>query len=287
MARGGSRAVEQRRLRTELRRLREHAGHTQKAVAERLNWSISKVIRIETGAVRASTSDVRALLHFYELSDPDRTRDLIAITQTNSEAWWDEYRSFYKQPFLDFLDYEDSAIGIRQYIGSVVPGLLQTEEYMRSIFAYYDYETEQFERAVYMRQRRQKLLDPELGRQTWFIIDEAALRRWIGGREVIVRQLAHLKEMAKRPNVNIQMVPFSVGMHAGIPGGFTIFEIPTTEDEYVLYLETPRHDDIIRDDLETTSEFLESFYRLEEAATPTEELDKVLDDLAESMRLDT
>src|ERR687887_268850 len=95
--------VRQRRLRTELRRIREESGRTQKVVAEALGWSTSKVIRIETGAVIVSTSDVMALLHYYRINDPDLAEDLLAATRVRDEGWWDEYRGYYRQQFVNFL----------------------------------------------------------------------------------------------------------------------------------------------------------------------------------------
>jgi transcriptional regulator with XRE-family HTH domain len=287
MAQGGSRVMQQRRLRGELRRLRDDAGHTQKTVAESLGWSISKVIRIETGAVHVSTSDVMAMLHFYGVTDQDKTTNLLAITRAKEEAWWDSYRSVYKQQFLDFLDYENSAAHIKQYISFVLPGLLQTEDYMRALFEGYMYDEARIERAIRVRAMRQRVLAPARGMQASFMIDEAALQRWIGGADVTRRQLDHLREMAGQPNVSIRVVPFSVGMHPGVRGSFTILEYESDDQDTIVNIESPHNDVLIRDDLETTSEFVESFYALEEIATPADELDKALDDVIDRMRLNT
>src|SRR2546429_1374163 len=119
--------VRMRRLRAELRRIREESGLTQKAVAEALGWSTSKVVRIETGAVKISTSDLMALVHYYRITDPQFTEDMLAVTRIKEKGWWDEYRDYAPQQFLDFLGYEDSAASIRIYMATVVPGLLQTE----------------------------------------------------------------------------------------------------------------------------------------------------------------
>lgn len=286
MAQGGSRAVQQRRLRNELRRLREEAKRTQKQVAESLGWSISKVIRIETGAVHASTADVRALLHYYQLTDQARTDDLLSITQAKDETWWDEYRKDFKQTFLDFLDYEDSSIRLRQFMGTVVPGLLQTEEYSRAVFQLYQYDEKTLERAVRIRMRRQQLLAPERDLPIWYILDESVLHRWIGGPDVARRQLLRLKEAAKQPNITIRVVPFRAGMHAGLHGDFTIFELPADDEDYVLLLQAPHRDEIIRDDRAITSRFVEYFYALEDIATPADELDDFLDPLIDGIRLD-
>ncbi|MGH3757037.1 MAG: helix-turn-helix domain-containing protein [Actinophytocola sp.] len=279
--------MQQRRLRSELRRLRESAGCTQKAAAAGLDWSISKIIRIETGAVQVSSSDVRAMLHFYGVSDRTKTDDLLAITRAKEEAWWDAYRSVYRQQFLDYLDYEDSATQVRQVISFVVPGLLQTEDYMRALFEGLSHDEDWIERAVQVRTRRQRILAPEDGKQAWFIIDEAALHRWIGGQEVTRRQFDHLREMAKQPNLSIRVVPSSVGMHPGIRASFTILDFASDDEDTIVSIENPDGVALIKDDFETTSEFVERFSILEDIATPEEESDAALNAVVDRMQLDT
>src|SRR5882724_4529399 len=122
MAQGTTPVVAQRRLRAELRKAREDAGHTQKRVAEDLGWSLSKVIRLETGATSVSTSDAMALIHYYEITDRERIDDLLSVTRAKERAWWDEYSDLYGQQFLNFLAYEDSASRIRQFQTLAVPG---------------------------------------------------------------------------------------------------------------------------------------------------------------------
>lgn len=287
MARGGTPVIQQRKLRAELRRIREEAGRTQKSVAESLGWSTSKVIRIETGAVHVSTSDVMALLHFYGIGDQVLTNELLAITRSKEQAWWDEFRSDYDQQFINFLGYEDSATRIRQFIALVVPGLLQTEEYLTALFTSYMDESEKVERGVRVRRRRQRVLTRDDPPQATFIIDEAALHRWVGGAEVMRRQLIHLKEMAQRPNIAIQIVRYTQGVHPGMRGSFTIFEFPSDEEDFIVNLEDPHHDSLIRDDPETSSEFVETFFALQEMASKPEELDSIIDPVIESMRLGT
>ncbi|MCT2587038.1 helix-turn-helix domain-containing protein [Actinophytocola gossypii] len=276
-----------RRLRAELRRLREDAGLTQKVAAQSLDWSVSKLIRIETGAVQVSGADVRAMLHFYGVRDPERSDELLAITRKRDEVWWDEFRPNYGQQFLDFLDYENSATRVRQFISFAVPGLLQTEPYMRTLFEGYMNEPERVERAARIRRRRQELLAPERGKEFWFVIDEGALHRWIGGPAVAREQLEHLRVMAKQPNINIRVVPFSVGMHPGLRGSFTIFEFPSEDEDPIVNLESPHSDVLIRDDLDTTSEFVETYYELDDYTTREGELDTLIDSVVDRMRVGT
>src|SRR5918999_1854346 len=118
---GQSSVVRQRRLRVGLRRIREQSGHTQKTVAEAMGWSTAKVIRIETGKVNVSTSDLMALLHYYGITDTAMADDLLAVTRSEVDGWWAEYLSDISQTFLNFLGCEDSATRISQYITHVVP----------------------------------------------------------------------------------------------------------------------------------------------------------------------
>jgi transcriptional regulator with XRE-family HTH domain len=270
-----------------LRRIREESGRTQKAVAESLGWSTSKVIRIETGAVHVSTSDVMALLHFYGVSDQALTGDLLAITRAKEQSWWDEYRATYDQQFINFLGYEDSASTIRQFISFAVPGLLQTEEYMTALFSRHKDDPERVARGIKVRLHRQQLLTREDAPRALFVLDEAAIHRWIGGPAVLRRQLARLKEVARLPNVSIQIVRFSQGVHPGMRGSFTIFEFPSDDEDFIVNLEDPHRDVLIRDDPEVSSEFVETFAELQEIASKRDELDTIIDSLMESMRLDT
>jgi len=286
MALGGSRVMQQRRLRAELRRLRESAGYTQKAAAAELDWSTSKIIRIETGASTVSSADVRAMLQFYGINDSAKTGDLIAMARAKEEAaWWDEYKSNYRQEFLEYLAYEDSATRIRQFISFVIPGLLQTDEFMRAFFTGYKESTEWIERSVKVRTRRQLALTPEQGRKALFIIDESALHRWIGGAEVARRQFDHLRQMAKQPNVDIRIVPFSLGMHPGMRASFTILDFAAHDEDTIVSVENPEQDLLVKDNADSTSKYLEIFEQLEEIATPADEIDAALDAVLDRMQL--
>jgi transcriptional regulator with XRE-family HTH domain len=278
--------MQQRRLRTELRRLRESAGYTQKAAAAELEWSNSKLIRIETGAQSVSSSDVRAMLHFYGVKDETKTRDLLEMTRPKEEAWWDAYQTVYGHGFLEYLACEDSATRVRQFISFVIPGLLQTEEYMRELFVGYMKKEEWIDRAVEVRTRRQQSLTSDQGKQGLFIIDESAMHRWIGGPDVTRRQFDHLKEMAKQPNIGIRIVPFSHGTHPGMRSSFTILDFASHEEDPIVSIENPAKDMMVREDLDATSEYLEIFAMLEEIATPEDEVDAALDGVLNRMRLD-
>ena len=285
MAQVGTRVMQQRRLRAELRRLRERAGSTQKTAAESLHWSTSKIIRIETGAVAVSPSDVMAMLHVYDVADKTLADDLVAISRSKDEMWWDAYRKYHGQQFLDFLDYENAATSIRQYIGFVVPGLLRTEDYATALIRGYTDDDEIIERGVALRLRRQQRLSEENAPRAWFVLDETALHRRIGGPDIMRDQLTHIKEVARRPNMTVQVVPFKTGMHPGMIGSFTIFEFESDgEHDYIVNIEDPHREALIRDDPETTSKYLQTFYELEDFAIGKDGLDAVVDPLIEALR---
>lgn len=285
MAQVGTRVMRQRRLRAELRRLRERAGDTQKTAAQSLQWSTSKIIRIETGAVTVSPSDVMAMLHVYDVDDKTLADELVAIARSKDEMWWDAYRENHSQQFLDFLDYENAATRIRQYIGYVVPGLLQTEDYATALINGYTEDKEIARRGVELRMRRQQRLSEKDGPHAWFVLDEAVLHRWIGGSGVMRDQLTYLKEVARVPNITIQVVPFKTGMHPGMIGSFTIFEFKYDgENDYIVNVEDPHREALIRDDPETTSKYVKSFYELEDFAVGGDELDALIDPMIEALR---
>ncbi|HEV2784562.1 MAG TPA: helix-turn-helix transcriptional regulator [Actinophytocola sp.] len=283
----GATPVEQRRLRAELRRIRDESGRTQKVVAEALGWSISKVIRMETGAVDVSTSDLMALLSYYGIDDPGRKDALLAITRGDRKGWWEQYRSHYPQRFLNFLAYEDAAAQVRQFTGLMVPGLLQTEEYIRALWRGVMVDPARFDRGVAVRLRRQEILTRENATKAQFILDEAVLHRWVGSPDVMVGQLSHLKDMAELPNVSIRVIPFAAGVHPGMLGSFSVLELPSDVedvDDYVVVLEDQTRDVLIRDDPEIKSKYVEIFYQLEEVACPENELHKIIDPMIDSFQ---
>ncbi len=273
--------VRQHRLRAELRRIREKSGRTQKVVAEALGWSTSKVIRIEKGSVNVSTSDVMALLHYYRIDDPFVADDLLAAARARDEGWWDGYRPFCSQQFVNFLGYEDSATRIRQYMGLVVPGLLQTEEYARALVDDGHKDREEIEREIRIRMRRQELLDRPNCPALQYVIDEACLHRWVGGPDAMRRQLNALKEATLHPSVSIRIVPFTVGVYAGMQGSsFTIFDVPSLAP--VIIIEDPEHD--VNLDGQDVSKYVETFGALQHVAQEGD-VDDIIGSIIEKMRL--
>jgi transcriptional regulator with XRE-family HTH domain len=254
--------VERRRLRDELRQARLDAGLTQEAVAEEMDWSISKIIRIETGAVGISTNDLTALLRLYKVRDPRRVKDLITrAREARKQTWYSRYRPVLAPTYFQYIEYETSASIIRSYEEILVPGLLQTEEYATSITRHYrlNITTKTARALVEVRMKRQELLlgrsDPPL---LFFILDEAVIRRLLGDESLRKEQLEKLISMAERPEITIEIIPFAVGLHRGISDTFSILEFPGPSED-VIYFEGVRETIFSRDVTEEVTVYRELF----------------------------
>jgi transcriptional regulator with XRE-family HTH domain len=248
MGDGPRSVVKRRRLKSELRSARLEANLTQDQVAEAMEWSPSKIIRIEAGSVGVSANDMKALLELYHVADPKRVDELLTLARVARERST-TYRDA-SPKLTQFIDYEAAAAIIRGFQPLAVPGLLQTEEYARAVIQAVMPKTAKarVEALVKVRMSRQEVLTRPDPVELIAVIDEAVIRRQVGGEGVMRRQVKHLVEMAGRKNVTLEVVPFSVGAHPGMLGPFVIFEFPDAEADDVLYLETSRGELIIRDE---------------------------------------
>lgn len=257
--------VQRRRLRTELRKARQDSGQTQDQVALAMDWSLSKVIRIEAGSVGISTNDLKVLLRHYKIVDPARTEELIALARAARErSWWSMYRDVAPPGLLQLIGYESAASIRRNFEPLLVPGLLQTEEYARAVIRGLDDQApaERVDTRVEIRMRRQELVDRANPPLLFFILDEAVVRRVVGSKGIMRRQIRRLIELADRPNVTIEVVPFGAGVHPGLKGSFVVLEFPDAADDDVLYLESPSGDLISRDVPEEVLTYREVFEHL-------------------------
>jgi transcriptional regulator with XRE-family HTH domain len=258
--------VARRRLRAELRRARLDIGLTQEQVAAAMDWSLSKLIRIENGTVGISMNDLKAILTHYKITDETRTAELIALSRAARErSWWNAYREISPR-LVQLIEYESASFIIRNFQPMLIPGLLQTEEYatttIRSLRP--EASAQDVNTAVDLRMKRQQLLrQPEMPLM-FFIMDEAAVRRLVGGQEATRRQVQRLLDESDKPTVTIEVVPFSAGAHPGMQGPFMLFEFPDAEDDDALYLEGPSESKWNRDDPEEISSFRERFEVLRE-----------------------
>ena len=221
-------------LGSELRQLRLAAGIKGAQVCKRLIWSPSKLTRLETGEnASVETTDVMGLCEIYGVDADTRARLLgyAAVTKTRRD-WWatPEYRPAIRPGFRAFLDLEATATAVQNYEAEFVPGLLQTEAYIRAIYesAHQGLPEEDIDRLIAIRTTRQQILvRPGAPLKFTAIMNEAVLRRQVGEPEVMRRQLAHIVEVAEsRPSVRVQVVPYGVGYHPGMSGAFVVFQFP-------------------------------------------------------------
>jgi transcriptional regulator with XRE-family HTH domain len=251
-----------RRLRTELRQRRDAVRLTQREVAEALDWSPSKLIRIERGPVGISVTDVRALLQHYRVTDERQVDMLVDLARASKKpAWWHQYRDHYPAGFVTFLGLEASAVRVRQFQGLMIPGLLQHPDYIRALMT----RASDVERDVRIRTTRQNLIDVD-GPEMSFVLDESVLHRIIGSPQIMRTQLHRLVELQAEPNVTIQVLPFSIGVHPGMKGSFTILELSDEQDDYALQLEQPVEDRLIEDTSDGTREYVRLFQELTQIA---------------------
>ena len=233
--------VQRMMLGDRLRRLREAAGITPDQAGYEIRASRSKISRLECGRVGVKERDVADLLTLYGVTD-EQVRDgtLSLARQANTHGWWTKYGDVLPDWFEAYLGLEGAAAVIRTFELQFVPGLLQTEDYARAVvrLGYKAAPAEEIDRRVSLRMKRQELLltGPEPS-HVWSVIDEAALRRQLGGRAVMRAQLRRLTEITQFPHVTLQVVPFGCAGHAAAGGSFTILRFAEPELPDIVYIE--------------------------------------------------
>jgi transcriptional regulator with XRE-family HTH domain len=261
-----------RQLAAELRRLREASGLTGEEIASRLGWSASKVSRIETARSPATPGDLRNLLDLYEVSGSLRER-LTELSRTASQrGWWDAYAATLGYGYSTFVALENDAESERFYGQVLVPGILQTSPYAEEVLrrGVLVAPPGEIARRLETRMTRQRLLakDPPLQLST--ILDEGTLRRQVGGPDVMADQISHLIEMAARPNITLQILPFSTGAHIGMAGSFTLLHFPGPTTSDIVYVENMA-DELFMENEAQTFHYALAFERLTELAFGPEE----------------
>ncbi|MDH6579741.1 helix-turn-helix transcriptional regulator [Kitasatospora sp. MAP5-34] len=227
-------------LGSQLRRLREGRGITREDAGYAIRASESKISRMELGRVSFKERDVADLLSLYGVTDTGEREALLGLVrEANKSGWWHSFNDVLPNWFQTYVGLEEAAALIRTYEVQFIPGLLQSEEYARAIFAQTRpvISEEELERRLGLRMRRQKLLTEGQSPRLWAVIDEAALRRPVGGPEVMRAQVQYLIDVAEQTNVVIQVMPFRFGMHAGESGAFSILRFPEQDLADVVYLE--------------------------------------------------
>jgi transcriptional regulator with XRE-family HTH domain len=227
-------------LGSHLRRLREARGITREQAGYSIRASESKISRMELGRVSFKTRDVEDLLTLYGVTDETERTSLLSLAkEANVAGWWHSYSDVLPSWFPTYVGLEGAAHLIRSYEVQFVHGLLQTEAYAHAVVArgMKGASAADIDRRVALRLERQKYLVAENAPEFHVVLDEAALRRPYGDRQVMHGQLQHLIDISERPNVWLQIMPFSFGGHSGESGSFTILSFPESDLSDVVYLE--------------------------------------------------
>jgi hypothetical protein len=195
---------------------------------------------MELGRVSFRIRDVADLLTLYGVTEESEREPLLALVgRANITGWWHNYNDVLPSWFETYVGLEESATVIRNYEVQFVPGLLQSEGYARAVvrLGFPSASEEELERRVRLRLARQRLLHGVEPPHVWAVLDEAVLRRSLGGAEVMRGQIDHLVEALDLPNVTVQIVPFSVGGHAAAGGPFSILRFSQQDLPDVVYME--------------------------------------------------
>lgn len=231
--------IRRRRLGAALRRLRDATGMNLETVAEELSWSTSKISRIEQAKIAVTPADVRALLGALGAVS-DEVETLVSLASENRQpGWWRQYAEVLPPWFEGYLSLESEAARLLVYESEVVPGLLQTEDYAAEILRHSPYTPlpDEAARAAELRRARQVRLTGHDPLHLDVVINEGAVRRAVGGPDVMRAQLHRLAETSDLPNVVLRVLPFEAGAHPGVDGSFTVLEFPDPGDPRIVYLD--------------------------------------------------
>lgn len=222
-----------RRLGADLRQLREDAKLGSEAVAKEMGFSRPKLSRIEAGEVRVSQNDLKALLSLYGVTDEQRRALFIqSARDAHKSGWWQAYQDTLPRTYADYIALESEAVEIKNFEPILIPGLLQTEAYMRAVILANPaiLPPADVDRLVRVLRERQAILANEHPPRLWAIIGESAIRQTIGGSAVMREQLAYLETLSEHQHIVVQILPHSAGAHPGLTGAFVLFALPHDAD---------------------------------------------------------
>ncbi|XRQ10289.1 helix-turn-helix domain-containing protein [Actinomadura welshii] len=275
-------------LRTELVRLRKEKKLTQEQVARQLEWSPSKLIRVEGGKNAITRTDLQALLSVYDVTSEGRQERLQSLARGAREpAWWNAYKGELDPGFLNYVAYSAGASYIRQFHGTVVPGLIQTPEYAEVLSTGKSSERTRVLAAKMRIQRQEELAKRQNPPRQHYIIDEAVIRRHVGIKVdpgIMPAQLKHIADASERDDLlTVRIIPFSAGAHLGLDGPFSLLEFDGDLGD-VLYLEgRPGASVMLSGDDDKIPEYRDTFEILLEQAHSAEESIALMRQAAEDL----
>lgn len=275
-------------LRTELVRLRKEKKLTQEQVARQLEWSPSKLIRVEGGKNAITRTDLQALLAVYDVTSEGRQERLQSLARGAREpAWWNAYRGELDPSFLNYVGYCAGAAFIRQFHGTVVPGLIQTPEYAEALSTGKVSEQARALAVKLRLQRQQELAKRENPPRQRYIIDEAVIRRHVGisiDPGIMPAQLNHIADSAEHDDLlTVRVIPFKAGAHLGLEGPFSVLEFDGDLDD-VLYLEGRSGASVmVTGEDDRIAEYRDTFELLLEQALPADQSIELMRQVAEDL----
>jgi transcriptional regulator with XRE-family HTH domain len=272
-------------LGAQLRRLRTAKGITREDAGEAIRASHAKISRLELGRVGFKTRDVDDLLTLYGVSEPDaRATFLMLAEQANAPGWWHKYGDLLPTWFELYVGLEEAASIVRTYEIQFIPGLVQTEDYARAVImlGHSAASIDEIDRRISLRMARQRRLTAPDGPTLWALLDEAALRRPLGPKEVMRAQIDRLLELTESPNITLQILPFGQGGHAAAGGPFTILRFNERDLPDVVYMEQLTSA-LYLDKREETDPYMKVMDRLCVEASSVAESRRFLDTLREEM----
>jgi transcriptional regulator with XRE-family HTH domain len=242
--------VRLRRLAGRLRRLRTARGLSREDVAEATGVNPATLYRIEKARVRPQARTLMTLLNIYEVPDDERAGLLRLLKESAKSGWLQSYSEELPEEYSAYIEFEGEARSIWNYESLYIPGLLQTEEYARAAIpgGMPSLSREEVTGRLDVRMQRKTVLDRDSPLQLWAICDEAALHRVVGGYQTMRQQLVALVEASERPNVTLQVIPFDVGAHPGMPGSFVVMDF--ADDPNVVYIDSMAGDLFLEEEVD-------------------------------------
>ncbi|WP_149263461.1 helix-turn-helix transcriptional regulator [Actinomadura sp. K4S16] len=276
--------VRRRRLASEMRRLRRESGKTREEAAKFADIAPATVSRIEAAVHAPKVADIMALCKFYGLDD-HRTEVLVTLArQSRQRGWWHQYSGTIPEWFEVYVGLEEEAHEILSYASELVPGLFQEEGYIRALFhaSLRTWSEEEIDRRVALRLKRQERLTGDDAPKIWAVLNEAVIRRQVGGQETLRSQLNRLTEIAQLNHVNIVVLPFSVGAHPSMDGSCTVLRFPEVADPDVVYIQY-RRGSIYLEDPSDVDMYVDLFDHLRSRALGPDESVDLIARLAEDI----
>ncbi|GAA4434989.1 helix-turn-helix domain-containing protein [Phytohabitans houttuyneae] len=258
-----------------MRTAREAAGFTQDQVAQEMDWSLSKIIRIESGAVGVSPIDARALLRLYGVTDKPRIDELVGLARSSrARRWWSSYSSALPAPYTAYIGLEAETSSVLCYTPTKLPALFQTKAYAAKAVRRGQAGTDEQSQVEVRLARQREVLGKEDPPHITAVIDEAVVQRIASDPRTKREQLERLVSLCGEPNITIQVLPFAAGVD-GFPNPFAILEFPDPSDDAVMYLENGLGDDVV-DQPDLVRPYRHEFERLREMAlSPAETRDMI------------